>query len=267
MSSRFAFWVTVLGCAAPLLMYGETVNITLYPSYAGAAGVSGSPNSSAPGFGSSSWVGNPSADGGKSELYIPASTLFSSPVTIDDIQSVSYWTNKPGNSGSPDWSFYIYTAKTGSGDTASWYHTRLNSEPYLTNTPSASDPANTWHNWTTNDPSNPMLFYDTARDGGVYGTYTDPTLATLQSGTYTWANNTSYNYGNDVVNLFSLQTGSAWASNFDGVVDGLTVTLKNGDVANVNLEATPEPGTWGLGLAGFGLLLLGMRHRRRSAAV
>ena len=46
-----------------------------------------------------------------------------------------------------------------------------------------------------------MLFYDANRNGGVYGTYTDPTLATLQAGSYQWSNGTSHDYSYEVINV------------------------------------------------------------------
>lgn len=234
---------TIALSALSLLTLGPSLraDIVLYPS--AATNVIGNTSTSAPGFGTSSWQANATSAGAKSELYILASALFAGSVKISDIASVSYWTNKPGNSGSPDWTFYLYTAKQASGNEASWYHTRLNSEPYLTGTPSGSDPSNAWHQWSTDDASNPMRFYDAGRDGGVYGTYTDPTLATLQGGAVTWsASGNTVDYRDEAVSLFSLQTGSAWADGFTGLVDGVTITLKDGEVARVNLEApVPEP--------------------------
>lgn len=218
----------------------------------------------APGFPNSSWQAGDA--GQKSEFYIAASSIFSGAVTIDEIQSISYWTNKPGNSGSPDWTFYMYTAPTGSGDEASWYHTRLNSEPYLSNTPAGDDPANTWHKWSTNNPTSPMRFYDFGRDGNVYGTYSDPTLADLQAGSINWnafysiEPQTNIDYGPETIETFSLQTGSGW-TNFDGLVDGVTIALTDGRVANLNFEATPEPTSWILlGTLAFGFVAA-IRHR------
>ena len=185
--------------------------------------------------------------------------MFGGSVKIDDIASISYFTNKPGTAADPDWTFYIYTATTGTGDTSGFFHSRLNSEPYFTSTPSVT--SNTWHEWSTNDPSNPLRFYDQPRSG-TFGSYTDPTLAQLQAGMITWGNGSMNDYGSEVVSSFSLQTGSAWANGFTGLVDGLTITLNDGRVATINFEAVaaevPEPASlalWGLigavGLAGW----------------
>lgn len=263
--SRIGLVAFAFVASVQLASAGSITSLTLYPG--SASNVIGDGSTSAPGFSSGSWQADATSAGAKSELYVPAGDLFSGSVTINDIQSISYWTNKPGSSSDPDWSFTIYTAKTGSGDTGSFYHSRLTSEPYLTNTSSANDPSNTWHKWSTDDPSNPMRFYDSNRDGGVFGTYNDPTLADLQAGTINWPKPgaTPYNYGGDTISLFSLQTGSAWANGFTGLVDGVTITLKSGDVGTINLEAAqpvPEPSS--LALFGFGAAALaGWRLRRK----
>ena len=232
-------------------------NVTLYPSYSGAFNVAGNGADAAPGFSSSSWQQSSNVKG---ELYIPASSLFASPVTIQSIASISYWTNKSTTTADPDWSLMLYTAATGVMDSASWYHSRLNAEPYLTGTPAVTP--GIWHQWSTNDALNPLRFYDANRNGGIFGTYTDPTLTDLQAGAVTWQNNAVVDYSQEPINLFSLQTGSAWANGFTGLVDGLTITLVNGDVANVNLEAVPEPASiivWSL----IGLAFGGVAWRRR----
>jgi hypothetical protein len=227
------------------------------------------PSTGAPGFGSTSWQNNGTST--KSELYIPVSELFpeeTSPVTIDDVASISYWTNIPGTGGSPNWTLEIYTATTGTNDEASWYGTRLNAEPYFTSTTVAS---NTWNQWSTGG-SNALLFYDAGRNGGVYGTYTDPTLAEIQAGLVTWngsgENGTSDNYGQDVISMFSLQTGSAWTNGFTGSVDGLTVTLTDGNVGKLDLGGpVPEPSAVILfgSFAGF-LGLVSLRRKRAKGA-
>lgn len=256
---RLGLAAAVLGLAG---MFGGQAradfDVTLYPS--GASQVSGNTTTSAPGFGSSSWQQTANTKG---ELYIGASSLFTGNVTVGDIASISYWTNKPGNAGAPDWTLLLYTAKTGTGDSGTWFKSRLNAEPYFTN---STDPANTWHQWSTNDPTNPLLFFDQPRSGN-FGTYNDPTLAEIQNGQGVGG----HDYNSEVISLFSLQTGSAWASGFTGLVDGLTITLKNDSLAtaidgsrivNVNLEAVPEPST--LAIAGLGVLgFLGYGWKRR----
>lgn len=230
-------------------------NITIYPTSPEVASSStvGAPGTSAPGFGTGAVANNGSST--KSEIYIPVAELFSGSVTIRDIASISYWTNKPGTAGAPDWSFYLYTNPTGASDEASWYHSRLVSEPYFTGTPSVT--ADTWHQWSTNDASNPMRFYDSGRNGGIFGTYSDPTLAAIHSGSISWPSGIAYDYNSDTVKFFSFQTGTGWTNGFTGMLDGLTVTLSDGRTGTVNFESTapvPEPGSimlLGTGLAGL----------------
>ena len=257
----FAVLVATAALAMPAVSRANS--ITLTPS--AGSNVNGNAGASAPGFPTGSWQAP--GVGGKSELYVAASTLFSTPVKIDDIASISYWTNKGTTAADPDWTFLIYTALTGSGDTGSFYHSRLNSEPYFTSTPSV--PANTWHQWSTSDPSNPMRFYDQPRSG-TFGTYTDPTLAQLQAGTVTWGNSVSNDYGGETINIFSLQTGSAWANGFTGLVDGVTIKLNNGEVGTINLEAAPvvplPAAAWmGMTLIGGVGGFKGFRRMRKSA--
>src|SRR6185312_11900436 len=218
---------------------------TIYPTSPEVASSStvGASGNSAPGFGTGSVANNGSST--KSEIYIPVAELFTGAVSIRDIASISYWTNKPGAAGDPDWSFYVYTHTTGAGDEASWYHSRLVSEPYFTNT--ASVAAGTWHQWSTDDATNPMRFYDSGRNGGVFGTYVDTTLAAIHSGAISWPGADTYDYNADTVKFFSFQTGSAWTNGFTGMLDGLTITLNDGTVGTVNFEAAPsavpEPGS------------------------
>ena len=106
-------------------------DLTLLPN--AASNVIGNTVTAAPGFGAGSWQANTTTAGDKSELYIDATALFGKSITIGDIASVSYWTNTPGTESAGDWTFYMYTAPTGTNDSAgAWYHSRLNSEPYLT---------------------------------------------------------------------------------------------------------------------------------------
>lgn len=224
----------------PAIAVPAWADITLY--------VNGTPNvvgnsSSAPGFGTTSWQAAAVTAGQKSELYLSPTVLFGHSVTIGDIASISYWTDNPAANSSTDWGLLIYTNKQ-AGD-PSWYHTRLNAEPYLTG---AGNPAGVWTEWSTNDPSHPLRFYDANRDGGIYGTYGDPTLAEIQgTATLNWHNFypsypvTSLDYAPETISYFSWQTGSGWANGFTGLIDGLDIQLKNGEDVKVNLEAVPEP--------------------------
>ena len=251
-------------------IWAATTTVTVYADAAPPdLNVVGS-SSAAPGFPSGSVQANaPAIPNGKSEVYFGANLLFPTlaNVHIGDIKSISYWTNKPGNYGDPDWTFLIYTKPTGTDDTTAKYHTRLNSEPYFTN--STTDAPGTWHQWST-DNTEAMKFYDVKRDGGNYGTYSDPTLATLvQNSTYQWQalGGTSNDYRDEQISAFSLQTGTAWAQGFTGLVDGLTITLNTGEVGIVNFEATaavPEPASL-ISMGTAALLGLGYFARRRRS--
>ncbi len=239
--------------------------ITLLPGSPGVSAIAGNGSTGAPGFSSGSFK---EAGATKGELYVTPSALFGHAVRFSDIASVSYWTNKPGTSSDVDWAFYFYTNKTGTGDTGSFYHTRLVSEPLYSN--AAPVAANTWHQWSSGG-TEAMRFYDSARDSGIQGTSSDPTLATLEGGPFTWsASGTTVDYRNELIQYFSLQTGSAWSAGFLGLVDGLTITLVSGEVGRVNLEASaaaavPEPES----LALFGLGVVGMLaalHRKSRKA-
>ena len=55
-----------------------------------------------------------------------------------------------------------------------------------------------------------------------------------------------------------------------GLAESLTLTLQPGAVVGVqnvsmDVSAIPEPSTWAMGIAGFGLIgLLGLRKRKRN---
>lgn len=62
---------------------------------------------------------------------------------------------------------------------------------------------------------------------------------------------------------FSTGVGSGWNGSFEGAVDNISFTF-NGQTESFNFEvaAVPEPGTWALMIAGFGLLGSALRRRR-----
>lgn len=224
--------------------------------------------SSAPGFPVDSWAHDGSSS--KSEFYLPPSVLFGHSITIGDLQSLSWWTKKPGNGTEPDWYLAIYTAKQNDGkDSGSWYRSRLNSEPYFTGSTVAP---NTWHKWASDDPSNPLRFFDQPRTG-VFGTYTDPTLSAITSGPINWStywsgySNLNWDYSAETILYFSFQTGSGWSNGFTGMLDGFEVKLKNDEVGRVNFEVVPEPSSLLVGCGLLGLVFsLKRRQSRRTGA-
>lgn len=248
-----------------LVAMGATTEITLLPSDVGgtASGIGGTQGSFAPGFDSGSWNFQSGGDT-KAEVYITPSALFSGAVTVGDISSISYWTNKPTTTNNVDWYFNIYTQKTGISDGGSFYHSRLVSEPYFSPNGATYTP-NAWTQWNSN-PTTGLRVYDTFRNGGGAGAYTDPFLNAAFNGPITYAtNNNTVDYTGETVKYFSLQTALDWSAGFPGLMDGLTITLKNGDIGIVNFEAVPEPTTWlAAGLVAAALASSALRRVRRA---
>lgn len=260
-----AILAVTLAMALPTVVAAGT-NLTYFPTdgtpdTADPIGIAGD---SAPGFSSGSFQGNGSA---KTAIYIDPADLFGSSITVGDIDSISYWTKRDVSFGDVNpylnWYAEIFTTPDGTDDDA-WYGRRLNMEPYFAISPSA--PTDTWTQWSTDAGTNQLRVFDANRgsSGPIYGTYSDPTLADITGGTVNWNSyysgyeNASYDYRDEEVWFMGISTGSGWASGFDGQVDGVTISLKNGDSATVNFEV-PEPASLSV-LALGGLLVL--RRRR-----
>jgi len=202
-------------------------------------------------LGKGAWWFNKSAT--KMELYIdPTMSPFDDILgsfKIDDIASISYQTKKPGDAGSVDFFLAIYTTPD-EDDTTSWYGYRLNAEPYFSKNLNA--PANTWNTWSTDEGSNQLTFFDTAKTGG-YGFYGgQPTLQDLQAGAINWSSisgcqpacvNQSIDYGAETVEYISIQTGSGWSSDFEGYLDNLSIRLKDGKKVTIDFEVFYDQ-TW-----------------------
>jgi PEP-CTERM motif len=222
--------------------------ITVYPDTVRlgdtAGSVIGNPTESAPVFGDGSWQ----ATGVKSNFYITPQDLFGHDVLVKDIASMSYWTNQFNSLGNSNWSLYIYTANSGAGDAAGWFRSRLFAAP--------GEGAPGWDQWTTAS----LDFVDTVRGGGSASS--NLLWSSITAGSVTLMNGSTWDYSNEKIEYFSLQTDSG-AKTFTGLVDGLTVNLLDGETASVNFEA-PEPGTWsllgiGLGLAAWAGVIAGRR--------
>ena len=161
--------------------------------------------------------------------------------TIDDIQSISYHTNKPlPTDGDNPYNFYlvIYTLPDDKDDHG-WYGYALHAEPYFARNLSA--PANTWNEWNTDPGINHLTFCDHWKSE-TYGFYGEPTLQEIQAGTINWEQDYGYgvdqdiDYGLETVMAISFQTASAWYNSFDGYIDAITITLKNGTSLTIDLE-------------------------------
>lgn len=185
----------------------------------------------APGF----IVGSLAQDGGpnKTTIYVSPIAMFGgAPVTLGDIESMSYWTKKDSTHAVdvPDWYLTIYTKPFSGSPGSSWYGERINSEPYFS--VDMADPADTWNQWSTGGANNRLRFYDSSN--GYFGAYTDPTWDTFVAG-FGLVGET---YSTQEVMLFAISTGSGWTDGFIGQVDGLRVELYDGSVATLNLEAS-----------------------------
>ena len=162
-----------------------------------------------PWSGKSNWHARYLADGDYLSAMLPADAAT---LTIADLADLSYFTKRPtGTPAGRDWWMQIYTRPTGAGDCAGWYHRR-----YINN---YQDHANIG-SWTQQSTSSGMTF----RENSCAPT-APMTLAQLIAAD-----------GGDLVMMFSMQTDSGW-NGFDGYLDGLVVTLTNGNVGRVNFEA------------------------------
>jgi hypothetical protein len=196
------------------------------------------------GFGTSSWQG---PETGKSNYHVRydadgdiLSTIFpddAASLTLSDISSISYFTKRPdGTPVGQDWWIQIYTRPTGSGDDAGWYKSRFIND-YTSHTDTGD--------WTLYSTDTGMQFRKPS------GTQTAlMSFDALKSG-----------YGAQLIEMISVQTDSGW-NGFDGYIDGLTITLTNGNVGVINFEAVPEPA--GIALASMALVgAAGYAFRRR----
>jgi len=187
-----------------------------------------------PATGKSNWHARYIADGNALSALFPEDAAS---MTIADLAEISYFTKRPaGTEAGRDWWVQIYTRPSGSGDKSSWYHDR-----FINN---YNDHANIgdWTEYSTDGGE--MTF---ASNGwGVIGESTLSELIAVA--------------GDQQVEMISVQTNSGW-DGFDGYIDGLEITLTNGNVGQVNF--VPEPGTLTL-MGVFGLLgMVAMRRRGR----
>ncbi len=190
-----------------------------------------------PTTGKSNWHARYNADGDYLSTIFPADAAS---LTISNLASISYFT-KTGTAipTGQDWWIQIYTRPDGVNDARSWYGYKF------TNNYNNHAHTGTWQQWST----------DTGMTFNLDGSATELSMNDLAS-----------NYGNELVEMISVQTDSGW-NGFDGYVDGLQITLTNGNVGRVNFEGSqrsvPEPSV--LWLLGAGMLVAVSRGLRKRA--
>jgi hypothetical protein len=231
----------IVGGAAQMASAAATTTIYINPTQVPADGEEQprvNLNDAPAGFGIDSWQGPATgksnwharylADGDYLSALFPADAAG---MTVADLASISYYTKRPnGTPASRDWWVQIYTRPTGSGDKSTWYHDR-----YINNYGSHTS-TDVWTQYSTDTG---MTFQSNGWGGPVQ------TLAEMITA-----------HGSELIEMISIQTDSGW-NGFDGYVDGLEITLTNGDVGRVNL--VPEPAS--LAMIGLGgLMLLRRRH-------
>ena len=188
---------------------------------------------------------------GKNQFYVTGEALFgTASVTIDDIASIQYATNKSGGGGSPDWFVQIYTTPYAGSPGSSWYGNRIQAEPYLASNVNA--PADQWNDWTTESGvTNSLNWGDSSNGdfGASLGSWDTLKSTSVLDGSGT--------YGDAGVLFFTFGTGSGWADGFDGQISPITVNFTDGTGTIINFVPSPPAlaGLLGLGLAG--------RRRRR----
>lgn len=236
------FWIL---CAAVAACAGlsastkaATTNLTLYSNVptdeSTPRTVADAPNVQ---FGPDSWQNTALANPAKVNAYVTPSALFGHSVTISDIASISYFTKT--SAGQVNWFLNIYTDPELGGD-ASWYGQKFTNSDYGSY---AADGA--WHS------NNVSLLTRTNSAGAAIGP--DEGLAAWKA-----------SYGSKMIQYFSPQTSSI-NNDTDSQIDGLVVTLTNGDIGNVNFAAVPLPAAvW----AGMGLMgALGFKGFRRQQVI
>lgn len=231
---RLAFAVSVIVLLATIAGGQTTTNLIVTPASPvfDSNHVVGVAGDSAPGFA----LGSFASDGiAKTDMYLTPESLFGRSVTIGEVASMSYWTKKGTTHTADivDWFLNIYT-RPYAGDVSSptWYGDRIGAEPYFAI--NLNDPANTWNQWSTGGVMNRLRFFESTQGapGATFGTYTDPDWATLITGNAL----SGQPYAGHAILYFSIQTGSCCAAGFTGKVDGLSILLTDGSVANINFE-------------------------------
>lgn len=231
------------------LASASVATITVYPDDVPDESLPRECHDAPDGWGDSSWQG---PETGKSNIHFRfdadgdlLSALFpddAATLTIADIASISYHTLRPdGTVETRDWWVQIYTRPDDVDDASSWYGYR-----FINNYNDHTETGD----WTEYSTSSGMTFHRNDKYGDASVELTLDQMATV--------------YGDELIEMISIQTDSGW-DGFEGCVDGLTITLKNENVGQVDFAAVPEPTTLTIWGAFGGLGLIAARRRRRTA--
>jgi len=211
-----------------------TTNLVVTPlsTVYDANNVTGVAADAAPGFAGGSLASNGVA---KTDIYFTPAMLFGGPVTFGDIKDIRFWTKKGTTHPveARDWYMVLYSDPyPGDVSTPTWYGDRIGTEPVYS--AALADPANTWNQWSTDGAANTLRFYESTQGapGASFGGYTDPFWAAFSAGNAL----SGSPYAGHSILFFSIQTSSSSAAGFTGQLDGLTIELDDGSVANVNFE-------------------------------
>jgi hypothetical protein len=249
-----------------------TLTVTDPVPFAAASSTSAAvPSTAEAKIGNGSWQANGVS---KSSIgFSPADLGFASSITLADIESMSFSTFKSTTGGSaPDWYLTVYTAPPAAPNAtnnngSSWYGLRMTWEGLYAN--NFSNPANQWNTFSTDAGTNQLTMHDSNTTN--FGFYGGPTLDVINgaSGVVDWStyptsgSTATFDYDESPIMAFVLETGSGWASGFDGYLDDFNVSLVGGASATVDFEVVPEPSTYALGaLAISGVVCF--RRRRRA---
>lgn len=228
----FIFTIVLAFFSLTLIVSAQSTTITLNdPASVGSAGIATADQAY---VGLGSWANS----GAKFNLYLTPESLFGYGVALTDIADISYHTYKETAQNGLNFYINIYTNPDGVNDDAGWYGHRITFEPLYAG--NFSDIVNAWNTWSTSAGTNNLRALDSNHTN--FGFYNGPTLADLQSGPLDWGNYPTsgssevIDYSGETINYFVIDTGSGWTADFEGYVDGFTITLVSGASVTVDLD-------------------------------